>query len=140
MRKTAAQLLLVANLAVFWSWGLGFLVAPRTLGAILGFDLTTVTAVGDLRAMYGGLCLAVGVLFFRGLRDTAWHGPAVQIATLGCVGLAVGRVATFATEGATSPLLLVLLAMELGGLALGVFALTGPAKAAASPTAAALPR
>ena len=139
MRKPIEKLLLLSNLGIFWAYAAGFLAAPRALGAKLGIELTNATALADFRAMYGGLCLACGFVFLRGLRDEQWRVPALWLPTLGAGGLALGRVVTFLVDGVTSPIILGFLASEVVAIAAGAYVLIGPLSPPAVSTLVAAP-
>ena len=139
MRKLTEKLLLASNVAIFWAYGIGFLAAPRALGEQLGIQLTNATALADFRAMYSGLCLACGFVFFRGLRDATWRVPALWLATLSAAGLALGRVATLVLDGVTSPIILGFLGSEVVAVVAGAYVLMGPLTPAAASTLAAAP-
>ncbi len=118
-----ATVLLLGNLAIFAAYGVGFLIAPQALASQLDITLGSASALADFRAMYGGLCLAVGAFFVLGLRFATWRRQAVVLATLGAGGLAVGRLTSIAIDGLPGPLVLAFLASELAALALGGFIL-----------------
>lgn len=102
--------------------GLGFLLAPDRLTAWLDLAPGSVTARSEVRAMMGGLelavavCLAVCAFGTARLRD----GLRLQIATVG--GLAVGRLVSLGADGTPGPVAWVLLAAEVVLLALGIVA------------------
>lgn len=92
-----AFVLLIA--AFFLGMGLLGLVAPRTLIAPFGIELGTATARMEVRAVYGGFGLAVGVLLgvaafdVGGIRQGVAIGVAVALA-----GMAFGRVVSGIVE------------------------------------------
>jgi hypothetical protein len=58
-----ARIALLVNGVLFASYGLLCLVMPETLTGAATLGLTTTVASIEVRAMYGGLELALGVLF-----------------------------------------------------------------------------
>jgi hypothetical protein len=109
--------IVLINAVVFLAFGVAFLLAPRTLAGWLEIEAATPSALADLRAMYGGLPLAVGVFFVLGLREPGWLAPAL-FATAACSGgLAVARVYSIFASGVPSTLIFVFLALEIASLA-----------------------
>ncbi len=106
----------------FIGFGLAFLLAPGLLG-LVELDASTPSARSDVRAVYGGIELGVGVFLAVCVRRPAWHraGLTAQALTLG--GAALGRVASLAADGLPRPLVLGLGALELLGAVLAVVAL-----------------
>jgi hypothetical protein len=105
--------IVLLNAVVFLAFGAAFLLFPATLAGHFDIELSSPSALADLRAMYGGLPLAVGALFALGLRRTDWLVPTVFLVAASSAGLALGRVYSIAVAGVPSALVLVLLATEL---------------------------
>lgn len=58
-----ARIVLALNGLVFAGYGLLCLLVPTTLTSAAGLGMETTVALTEVRAMYGGLELAIGVLF-----------------------------------------------------------------------------
>jgi hypothetical protein len=90
---------LVLLVAVFFlGMGLLGLVAPQALIRPFGIELGTATARTEVRAVYGGFGVAVGVLLGLAAFDVGGlrHGVAISVA-VALAGMAFGRlVARFA--------------------------------------------
>ena len=121
--EVIAPLFIGANLAVFFVFAGCFLFAPRYFAAQLDITLSSASAVADLRAMYGGLSLGVGVLYLLGLKNVAFRPAAIALATSTSAGLALGRVITIVVDGMPGPLVLAFLASEIVSVAVGMYLL-----------------
>jgi len=117
-----ARWALALSAAVFAAAGALFLAAPGVL-ALAGIGLAGATADGDVRAVYGGLELGLGIFFAGAVARPAWHRPALLAAALAFGGLAAGRLLSGLVVGPPEPLGLTLLAAEVAGLALALAAL-----------------
>ena len=106
----------------FVGFGLAFLVAPGLLG-VVELAPSTPSARSDVRAVYGGIELGVGVFLALCARRPTWVrvGLTVQALTLG--GAATGRLASLAADGVPRPLVLGLGALELLGAVLTIVTL-----------------
>jgi Domain of unknown function (DUF4345) len=114
-RSTALWIreIVLLNAVVFLAFGAAFLLFPAALAGHVDIELSSPSALADLRAMYGGLSLAVGALFALGLRRADWLAPSVFLVALSSAGLALGRVYSIAVAGVPSALVLALLATEV---------------------------
>ena len=106
---------------VLWLGGLGFigfgaafLVAPLQTMAMIGIPLQGTLAATELRAFYGGLELALGLLLLRAaLKPALWsEGLLVSLAAYGGIGGA--RLLGIALAGSATPFLWFATAIELG--------------------------
>ncbi len=116
------RVIVVGSALPFLGIGVAFLLAPEALGRYVDLGLGSVTARNDVRAVHGGLQLAVGALLLcAGLsRDWLRAGLALQLASF--CGLALGRLVSVLADGAPSPFGGALWSAELIGVAFGVFA------------------
>jgi len=107
------------NAILFASVGVGFLVAPEFFGAWVELELSSDTARTDVRAVYGGLDLGMGLFLLWCGADPERTRAGIAAATLGVVGLAFGRTLGSAIDGLSAANAL-FLAIELtcaaGGL------------------------
>ena len=88
----ATKIFLGLNALVFIGYGLACLASPALVADLTGMELATGVASVEVRAMYGGLQTAVGLLALLG----AWR-PGMQAAVLLALvflffGLASGRI------------------------------------------------
>jgi hypothetical protein len=117
--RRLGEVALVAIGLVFAGYGALCLVAPGWAG----LDLPTARAAADVRATYGGLGIGVGAFLLYAARRPALLGAALLAAFLACAGIAAGRLAGVAFDGARDPITLAELAVELSGVALAGAAL-----------------
>ena len=108
--------IILINAFVFVDFGLAFLAVPEGLTRLLDIELHSASALADLRAVYGGLCLALGVCMLAGLRNTDWLAPTLFLVMLTSGGLAFGRVYSMLASGMPSAAILGMLATEVGSL------------------------
>jgi hypothetical protein len=106
--------IVVVNAVVFVAFGLAFLAAPEALAATLGIELGSTTALADFRAIYGGLTLACGVLFFLSLSRAGWLPPSLFLVAASSAGLLVARIYSTLVSGVPSPIIFVFCALEFG--------------------------
>lgn len=117
-----ARAIVLLNALVFVDFGLAFLAKPRALARLLEIELSSPTALADLRAMYGGLALAVGALLFAGWRRAEWLAPSLWLVIATSGGLALGRLYSVLASGMPSSVIFGFLASELGSLAWAIVA------------------
>lgn len=98
--QTFARVFLALNGLLLAGYGAWCLLNPLVLQDYAGFVLETPSAITEVRAMYGGLQLTVGLLFL-------WCGFQTSVLRLGLVvsavvflGLAPARLAGIALLGA----------------------------------------
>lgn len=101
--------------ALLWfPYGLYCFFAPGFLAGAAGVTFTTATGATELRAMYGGLQAAIGLLAFAGMQRADLTRPAlITIATL-TAGLGVARLLGALSDGAWSGYTLMALVIEFG--------------------------
>lgn len=110
---------LILSCVSWLGYGLYCLAFPDTITTLAGVAATSATATVELRAMYGGLQAAVGVIALAGLLlPTRLPDALFALATL-YTGLFLGRLVGVLASGELSPYSLLGLAFE------GVFAAWG---------------
>jgi hypothetical protein len=93
-----ARLALWTAVAAFAFFGVAYLVVPDRMTAVVGITLTSSTARADVRAVFGGLELAIAALLARlAVRGRVDEGLAAATVLFG--GLAIGRVGGAALDG-----------------------------------------
>lgn len=106
----AKRLFLLANAVAWLPYGLYLVFQPGFLREAAGVAASSPTGTTELRAMYGGLQAAIGVLALRALgRPDLERATIAAIATL-AAGLFSGRLIGFLVDGGAS-------AYTIGGLA-----------------------
>jgi hypothetical protein len=101
------------NALFFVDFGAGFLVFPEPLAALVDLAPKSPTGLADLRAMYGGLCLAAGVTFFLGLRRADWFAPVLFLVMATSLGLALARAYSTVVSGLPGGAVLASFALEI---------------------------
>ncbi len=96
--RNFARLVLTLVGVVWLSVGLWAFANPVGLAGLVNFHLENATARLEIRAVYGGLSLALAGLHFAGVTRKAWLRPALvmTMATLG--GMATGRLISLAVD------------------------------------------
>lgn len=107
-----AREIVLLNAIAFVAFGAAFLLLPGTLAPMLDIELATSTAFADVRAIYGGLPLAVGLFFALGLRRPAWFAPSLFLVAACCGELALARLYSVLVSGVPGATILVFLALE----------------------------
>ncbi len=118
------------NALVFVALGVWLIVDP--VGGLSGVDVTARSPVGatELRAMYGGLELGLGVFGALAARRPAWQVPALWAFTLAVGGLGAVRGLSSLLTAGHSPMLWALFATETVGTVVNVAALRQAQRAA----------
>ena len=117
-----ARLVLLLSGAAFLAVGLPFLVDPASTAARVDLTLSSALADNDVRAVYGGLQAALGVLLVAAATAPSAASAALVLQQVSFGGLVLGRAASWLAVGPPGPLGVALLAAELVGLAAGAIA------------------
>jgi len=118
-----ARLVLVLVGSVWGSIGLWALANPQSLADAADFQLMSPTAFGEIRAMYGGLGVALGLVHIGAAVRQMWLKPALLTATALLIGLLTGRISGVVLDGFPTPTGLLLLFAEFVLVGLSAFAL-----------------
>ncbi|HEV7731873.1 MAG TPA: DUF4345 family protein [Candidatus Binatia bacterium] len=128
---TLARVFLVFTALVWLPYGIVCLLWPEHLADIAGVAAHTTTGSVELRAMYGGVSLAVGTAALMGaLRAASMQSALTTIATV-CAGIGTARLLSTAAAGELSGYTAAALVLEWGSLTVASL-LLGRSKAAAS--------
>jgi hypothetical protein len=84
--------------ALFVGYGLACLASPSILADATGMQFPTGTATVEVRAMYGGLQTAVGLLALLGLLREGLRAPMLLCLGVILFGLASGRLIGIAVD------------------------------------------
>jgi len=90
---------------IFFTVGLGALLAPETVMSYLDVEAVTDSAKNSIRSAYGGMNLAIGLFLFYGaayLRKTS-----LALISLYMIGFLIGRVFSFIADGFTANLFVI---------------------------------
>lgn len=110
---TLARPILVVAALVFLAVGIGFLVAPVELSAVVSIDLLTAEARTDLRATYGGFNTGIGLFLLVAARRDAWLRPGIAVVGFAGLGYGGGRLIGILADGEISPMMLIFLLIEI---------------------------
>lgn len=114
------RLILALAGSVFVAVGAYFLVFPDSGAGVVGIALTSPLAASDVRAVYGGLDLAVGALLLHAVcTGELASGLRIQIVAFG--GLLLGRVIGHLLDGPEDSVAMILMAVEGTGLLFGLY-------------------
>ena len=119
-----ARALLWLNSAVFVLYGVGFALFPESASQfVTGSAPESASGLIDMRATYGGLCLAVGVVFalLASNAETIRTGLVVLGIVIG--GMAATRALGFLLDGNPNTLMVIYLATEVLVLLLTIWAM-----------------
>lgn len=83
----------------FGLWGMS---APDRVAAMFELQPLTSGALGEIRAVYGGLVVALGVAIGRGAFGGTGARPWLMVAALAYAGLVAGRIVSLALDGASA--------------------------------------
>ncbi|MEY3011585.1 MAG: hypothetical protein RIT45_320 [Pseudomonadota bacterium] len=118
-----ARLVLILAGLVWLAIGLYAMADPVAVADSVDFELRSDLARLEIRAMYGGLSIAVGALHFVGAVRTVWLVPTLVVAIVLTLGLAAGRILSIAVDGFPGVFALGLLGSELALVAVASLAL-----------------
>jgi hypothetical protein len=101
--------------AVFTCYGIGFVVAPELLSQwVTGAIPASASGLIDMRATYGGMSVAVGILLFvlSSKQGNIENGLLGVIILMLC--MAGGRIYGIAVDGSANIVMYIYLAIEIG--------------------------
>ncbi len=104
------------------------LLAPASLGASLGYELSGVDGLNEVRAQYGGFFFAVAAVCALGVLRTGLREAALVVLVVVFGGVFLGRMASLAIDGGFGgygPVIQILFAVDLIGLLAAGSALIG---------------
>lgn len=119
---TYERAIITLSAILFIALGTAFLLWPAAMAAVVEITVSTPTAITDLRAVYGGMNLALGVYFATSIFSEARRKAALLALFAIFTGLAATRVFGIAVDGAQRPITYLLLAGEVIGLILTAIA------------------
>ena len=89
------KVFLIINMLIWLPYGILCLVNPSMLSGFTGIEMTTATATTEIRAMYGGVQSAVGLICLFGLLNSAMTRSALAMVTFVFSGVACARIIGF---------------------------------------------
>ncbi|MAR90334.1 MAG: DUF4345 domain-containing protein [Pseudomonadota bacterium] len=103
---------LLLNAVAWLFYGIYCLLQPALLTELTGMQITTPTAVTEVRAMYGGVQMAIGVVCLLALFNPGLLRPALVMLTFVMAGLALARTLGLLLDGSTTGYVLGAIAFE----------------------------
>lgn len=132
MSPPAARVFLGFSALVWLPYGLFCFFRPESLAEIAGVAASSATGTIELRAMYGGLQCAIGLLALAALlRDSLVPTALLALACL-CAGLGLARLGASALSVELSTYTAFALAFEVPSASLAIWLYRRSAAAAAS--------
>jgi hypothetical protein len=105
----------------FLGFGIAFLLVPERMAEVVELEARTSRPLIEIRAMYGGFEVGLGVFFLVAIARTRWIRAALAAQILGLGGLAVGRIYGMAATSADR-LMVLFAGLEIAGVVLGIVA------------------
>jgi hypothetical protein len=125
MTTSRASRAFLAFSGIVWlPYGIYCFLHPGALADSAGIAAGTSTGTAELRAMYGGLQAALGVLAFAGLIGGAWQRHALIALLFVCAGLGGARLLAAASAGEVSQYTAIALTFEIGSTAISAWLLS----------------
>ena len=100
---------------IFALIGVAGLVSPQFVVTPVGITLPDRTARSEIRAVYGGMCLGIGVFLILAGAHSPLHHAGLALSALMLWGLVLGRVLALALEGNPRRVIWIYFAIELAG-------------------------
>ena len=99
---------------VFALYGLGFVVAPAQLSQWVSATApTTAIALTDMRATYGGMSLAVGMVLYVLASSPQTVRLGLQAVMIFMLAMAGGRIVGLVSDASASAIMFIYLALEI---------------------------
>jgi hypothetical protein len=114
----AARIFLGFSALIWTPYAIQCLIDPASLSEAANIAATSATGTVELRAMYGGLQAALGLLGLAGALRPALAKYALCAFGVVCAGLGVARLAAASVSGAFSSYTVMALGLELGTVAI----------------------
>jgi len=104
---------LLACAGCFFYFGFGFLLFPTTFCAAIDIELTSPTAITDIRATYGGFEIGLAVFLCFCARQPTFHGAGLLVTACAVGGFGAGRLFGIIMDGSTVPLMVGFTILEI---------------------------
>jgi len=129
MQSKSVIVLLWVLAAAFLAVGIGFVVAPGTFAEMAaGESPDRASAVTDMRAVSGGVAVALGVFFGLCATRPTWVAPGLVMGALVLACLAASRLIGFVVDGGVTGTQVSLATSEALVMALCLLALRGSSR------------
>lgn len=115
-----AKLFLLINLILWLPYGVLCLINPAMLSEFTGIAMTTATAATEIRAMYGGMQSAIGLICLFGLINQNMMRPALAMVMFAFCGVALARLVGFLVDSSGSEYTYGALGFEIVGAVISI--------------------
>ena len=119
---TFVRAVLILTGATYVGLGVSFFIWPEVMTSFVGIVLSEPSARTDIRAVYGGGEIGLGLFLFICARRADYASAGLLLGALSLGGLAFFRSVSIILDGPQPAITYGLLASELLGFALNVFA------------------
>lgn len=119
----AIRIFLAISTLIWLPYGVYCFVHPGYLGEAAGVISMTATGMTELRAMYGGLQVGIGLLALAGLLHDSFRRHALVMLAFLCGGLCSTRIAGAVLDGGFSSYTASALVFEVGSTVAAVWLL-----------------
>lgn len=119
---TFVRAVLMLTGATYAGLGVSFFLWPEAMTSLVGIVLSEPSARTDIRAVYGGGEIGLGVFLFICARRADYESAGLLLGILGLGGMAFFRSVSLILDGPQPAITYGLLASEILGFALNVFA------------------
>ena len=123
MHKRLPSIILSLNSAIFLGIGIVFLIIPAIPLAKLGLKNIPDVALTDIRAVYGGVQIAVGLFLLRAIRAKKDPADGLLLCATLFLGLFLARTYGFFVEDSFGLVDSILVSMEIAGFAASYYGL-----------------
>ncbi|GAA5317566.1 MAG: hypothetical protein AseanaTS_27710 [Candidatus Pelagadaptatus aseana] len=109
-----SKLIVLGTAAIFVVYGLFFIALPvETLHLVVDGTVTSSSGITDVRATYGGMTIAVGIILFMLGRDPQTLRLGLMSVLLLMLGMATGRTLGMVVDGHPNLFMYIYLGLEL---------------------------
>ena len=119
-----ARFSLIAVAIAFLFFGVWLVVRPEDVAG-LGIVLPSETAQVEIRAMYGGFEIGLGLFFVLAVTRSSWHRPALMLQAISLASLGLTRLISTLLASSPHPLLYIFAALEITAAVIGFIAYRG---------------
>lgn len=118
------KILVILTAAIFFVYGLIFVLFPvEMLQIILQVSLNTSSGIIDIRATYGGMSIAIGViLYLLATNENTLRVGLISVSIL-MLSMAFGRLIGMVLDGSPNIFMYIYLALELVASSFAIFLL-----------------
>lgn len=122
---TFARVVLLLGALMFGALGVYLLKEPGKLDEWIGLRATSAEALTELRALYGGLEIGLGLFLLLCFFRSQWISAGLACLLFICAGIAIARVIGFILDGSLNNMMLGFLATEVVFVILAAIAWSG---------------